>query len=136
MPTPHARLSLVAVLALSACATAPKAPEDAIGNAANAVASAEDQRASDYASAEMHSAHQKLDAARALARQASPDKDDPNATKARWLAEEASADAALAEAKAREVRTLGVLRQLQGAAPPPVPTPVPAPAASTPANGN
>lgn len=132
MPTPYARLSLLAALALSACATVPKPPEDALGNAANAIASAEDQRASDYASAEMRSAHQKLEAARALARQATPDRNDPSATKARWLAEEASADAALAEAKARDVRTRSVLRQLQEASP----APPPAPGADAPANGN
>ena len=127
MKTPLAvrQLPMITVLALCACATAPKPPEDALRNAANAVASAEDARASDYAAPEMRSAHEKLRAAQALAQQATPDQGDPNATKARWLAEEASADAALAEAKAREVRTQSVVRDLQSkaAAPPPPPSP-------------
>jgi len=127
MKTPLAvrQLPMIAALALCACAAAPRAPDDALRNATNAVASAEDARASDYAAPEMRSAHEKLNAARVLAQQATPDKDNPNAIKARWLAEEASADAALAEAKARDVRTQSVVRELQGntAAPPPAAAP-------------
>ncbi len=112
MKTSHAvrRLSAIAALALCACATEPKPPSDALRDSANAIASAEDARAADYAAPEMRSAHEKLAAARALAQQATPDKNDSNSMKARWLAEEASADAALAEAKARNVRTQSVLR--------------------------
>ena len=126
------RLSAIAVLALCACASAPKPPADALRDATNAVAGAEDARAADYAAPEMRSAHEKLAAARVLAQQTTPDRNDPNATKARWLAEEASADAALAEAKARNVRTRSVVRNLQGrsAVPPPPEPPSPAPSAA------
>ena len=130
------RLSAIAALALCACASAPKPPADALRDATNAVAGAEDARAADYAAPEMRSAHEKLAAARVLAQQAT-DRNDPNATKARWLAEEASADAALAEAKARNVRTRSVVRDLQGrsAVPPPPAPPSPAPSAAPSANG-
>lgn len=137
------RLSVIATLALCACATAPKSPAGALRAAANDVANAEDARAADYASVEMRSAHEKLNAARALARQVNPDnKDDPRRLQVLWLAEEASADADLAVAKARNVRTSSVVRALQGdtspppstltpppqvAAPVPAPVPVPAP---------
>jgi hypothetical protein len=107
------RLSAIAGLALCGCATTPKTATEAIRNANNAVINAEDARAADYASAEMHSAHEKLNAARALAAQITPDPNDPNRTKARWLAEEAAADAELADAKARKVRTQSVVRSLQ-----------------------
>jgi len=146
MKTPHAvqRLSMIGALALCACATAPKPPGDAIRDATNAIAGAEDARAADYAAPEMRSAHEKLASARVLAQQTTADKNDPNALKARWLAEEASADAALAEAKARNVRTQSVVRQLQGnvappsppaASPPPPAAPAADPSAVPPANG-
>lgn len=109
------RLSAIAGLALCGCATTPKTATEAIRNANNAVINAEDARAADYAAAEMHSAHEKLNAARALAAQITPDPNDPNRTKARWLAEEAAADAELADAKARKVRTQSVVRSLQPA---------------------
>jgi hypothetical protein len=123
------RLCIIAALALFGCATAPKPTANVIRTAANAVAAADDARAADYDAEDMHSARQKLDAARALARQAGQDPSDPNAVKARWLAEEASADAALAEAKASNVRAQSVLRSLQGA---PAATDVPTGPAVTP----
>jgi hypothetical protein len=131
------RLSVIAALVLCACTTAPKSPAGALRAATNDVANAEDARAADYASVEMRSAHEKLNAARALARQVNPDnKDDPRRVQVLWLAEEASADADLAVAKARNVRTSSVVRALQGdtspppstlAPPPQVAVPVPAP---------
>lgn len=153
------RLSAIAGLALCGCATTPKTATEAIRNASNAVVNAEDARAADYAAAEMRSAHEKLNAARALAAQISSDPNDPNRTKARWLAEEAAADAELADAKARKVRTQSVVRSLQPApsapimppasdlpvapppsvdlpapdAPAPAPEPAPAPAPVAPA---
>lgn len=139
------RLSVIATLALCACAAAPKSPAGALREATNDVANAEDARAADYAAVEMRSAHEKLNAARVLARQVAPDnKDDPRRLQVLWLAEEASADADLAVAKARNVRTSSVVRAMQGdtspppttlapppqiTAPPPAPVPVPVPEA-------
>jgi hypothetical protein len=102
-----------AALLLGACASAPPPLADPVGAAADAVLSAEDARAADYAPAEMRSAHEKLKAARALSAKAGQDPKDPDALKARWLAEEASADAALAEARALNVRTRSAVKQLQ-----------------------
>jgi hypothetical protein len=108
-------LCAIAALALFGCATAPPPLADTLRAADDAVASADDARASDYDSIDMHAAREKLAAARVLAQQ-TQDPKDPNAIKARWLAEEASADAGLAEAKAMDVRAEGVLRQLQNPA--------------------
>ena len=114
MKSHHAvqRLAAIAVLALCGCAAEPKPPDNAIAAATNAIAGAEDARAADYAPAEMHAAREKLSAARALSRQAADPK-DPNAIKARWLAEEASADAGLAEARALDTRMQSVSREMQ-----------------------
>ena len=124
------RLSVIATLALCACAAAPKSPAGALRTASNDVANAEDARAADYAAVEMRSAHEKLNAARVLARQVTPDKDDPRRLQVLWLAEEASADADLAVAKARNVRTSSVVRAMQGDTSPP-PTTLPPPAQVT-----
>jgi hypothetical protein len=111
------RFSVIAVLALCGCASAPTPPGNPVEAAANAVARAEDARASDYAPEEMRVAHEKLRAAQALSRQEASSQKNPNAVKARWLAEEASADAALAEAKAQDIRDQSVLREMQHTAP-------------------
>ena len=128
-PSHAARLlCLGALLALAACATTPQPSNDAIRNAGNAVAQAEDARAADYAPQEMREAREKLQAANELARQARNDKSDATALKARWIADEASADAKLAEARAQSVRMTGLLRQRQRETnPPPAPPPMPAP---------
>lgn len=107
-------LSMAAALALCACASEPKPPAEALRAANNAVAEAEDARASDYAPQEMRSARDKLQAARALSRQAGSDAKSPDAQKARWLAEEASADAALAQARAQNLRAQARLRERRG----------------------
>jgi hypothetical protein len=119
------RLAAMSVLALCGCAGAPPAPDHSVAEAGQAVASAEDARAADYAPDEMHAAHEKLKEARALARQSAADPKDPNAVKARRLAEEAAADAELAKAKALNTRMQSVLRQMQQT-----------PAVPPPANGN
>ncbi len=127
------RLSVIAALVLCACTTAPKSPAGALRAATNDVANAEDARAADYASVEMRSAHEKLNAARVLARQVNPDnKDDPRRVQVLWLAEEASADADLAVAKARNVRTSSVVRALQGDTSPPPSTLAPPPQVAVP----
>lgn len=128
-PSHAARLlCLGAVLALGACASGPQPSTDAIRNAGNAVAQAEDARAADYAPQEMRTARDKLQAANELARQARNDKSEAIALKARWIADEATADAKLAEARAQSVRMSGLLRQRQrelNPAPTPMPTPDP-----------
>ena len=120
-------LCAVAALTLCACAAAPALPPHPLETAANAIADAEAARAADYAPAEMRTAREKLEAARALLRLATPGLADPNAAKERWLAEEASADAALAEARAQDIRTQSAVRELQAApvAPPPADAPAP-----------
>ncbi len=128
-PSHAARLlCLGAVLALGACASVPQPSNEAIRNAGNAVAEAEDARAADYAPQEMREAREKLQAASELARQARNDKSEAAALKARWIADEASADARLAEARAQSVRMSGLLRQRQRELnPPPPPAPMPTP---------
>lgn len=121
-------LCLGAALALSACASVPQPSVDALRNAGNTLAQAEDARAADYAPEEMRAAREKLRAATELARQARNDNSNATAVRARWLADEALADAKLAEARAQSVRMTGLLRQRQRElAPPPPPEPMPTP---------
>ncbi|HZR38029.1 MAG TPA: DUF4398 domain-containing protein [Nevskia sp.] len=116
------RLCLGAALALCACATVPQPSNDAIRDAGNLVAQAEDARASDYAPQEMRAAREKLQAALELSRQARNSNDSAGLVRSRWLAEEAAADARLAEARAQASRMQGLLRARQRELGPP-PTP-------------
>jgi hypothetical protein len=109
-------LSAAAALALVACAATPATPDDPFKAADTDIEQAEYARAADYASPEMHSAREKLSAARQMEQKAEQDKNDPaEKRQAVWLAQEADADAELAEAKAADVRAQGALRQLQAA---------------------
>jgi uncharacterized protein YkwD len=104
-------LSAAAALALGACASAPAKPADPFKAAASSIEQAEYARASDYASPEMRSAHDKLNAARLLAQKATQDNSPQEKQQAEWLAEEASSDAELAQAKAADVRAQNALHQ-------------------------
>ncbi|MBV8063827.1 MAG: DUF4398 domain-containing protein [Nevskia sp.] len=131
-------LGACAALALAACASHDPAPAaDAIRKAGDNVAQAEDARASDYAPQEMRAARERLQAALELQRQARNEHSEANLLKARWMAEEASADAKLAEAKSQASRLQGILRSRQreaapAEAPPPEPGVVPPPEGNTP----
>ena len=94
---------------------------DVIRDAGNNVAEAEDARASDYAPKEMREAREKVQAAQELSRKARSEGNAAEMEQARWLAEEASAEAKLAQAKAQNTRMQGLLRDRQR--PPDVPTP-------------
>ena len=110
----------LAASALYGCAAQPR-PDEALRAAAVAVTRADDARAADFAEADMRSAHDKLESARALAQRAAQDGNKKEAGQAGWLADEARADADLAAAKARSIRTRAAVRGLEhatGAAPP------------------
>ena len=108
----------MAALALAACAARPAAPEDPFKTAASDIEQAEYARAADYAAPEMRSARDKLLSARQLAQKAEQDKSAQEKRQAEWLAQEADADAQLAQAKAANVRAQNALRQQQAAPPP------------------
>ena len=81
-----------AVLVISGCASAP-APTEQMAVSKSAIANAVSAGGSEYAAVEMRSAQEKMDRANlAIARE--------DYEHARWLAEEAQADARLAEKKA------------------------------------
>jgi hypothetical protein len=135
------RCGLAAALLLAACSSRQEVPAaEVIRNAGNVVAEAEDARASDYAPKDMRAARDKLVSAQELSRKARNDNNQGEMEQARWLAEEATADAKLAEAKAKNTRMHGLLRDRQRSAPPPpqpageqpIPDVVPAP----PGNGS
>ncbi len=117
------RLGACATLALCACASAPQPSTDAVRDAGNQIAQAEDARASDYAPQEMRAAREKLQAALELSRQARNNNDNAALVRSRWLAEEAAADARLAEARAQASRMNGLLRARQRELAPPAPAP-------------
>jgi hypothetical protein len=107
--------SAAVALALVACAAKPAAPEDPFKTAAADIEQAEYARAADYAAPEMRSAHDKLLGARQLTQKAEQDKNPQEQHQAEWLAQEADADAQLAQAKAANVRAQNALRQMQAA---------------------
>jgi len=138
------QLGLAAVLLLAGCSSHPAQEPvgDAIRDAGNTVAEAEDARASDYAPKEMREAREKIQAAQDLSRKAHNDGSAAELEQARWLAEEAGVEAKLAEAKAQNTRMQGLLRDRQHPAEEPapggeqpLPEPVP-PAAPTPGNAS
>ena len=101
--------ALVALCALAACASRGKSPSDALKEAEAAVARADEAHVGDYDALDLRAARAKLIAARNAAAQ--PDRYDAEAT--RWLAQEASADAEMAVAKARALRAKAVLQEAQ-----------------------
>ncbi len=94
---PYFMLMVCGALVLSACATAPQPPTDALQAADIAVANAHKDRAAEYAPLEMRTAHEKL----AAAHNNGDKPDEQRVTQSRWLADEARADAELASAKTR-----------------------------------
>ncbi|MDR3418566.1 MAG: DUF4398 domain-containing protein [Nevskia sp.] len=107
------RLAAAGACALCGCASTPAPPEAAVRDAAAVISRAEDARSADFAAPEMRSAHEKLEAARELSMRAAQDKNPKEAEQARWLAEEAGADAELAAAKAQDIRMRSAERELQ-----------------------
>ena len=106
--------ALAACCCLVACSAKEVRPPDELVKAADiAVSHADDARVSDYAAAEFRSARDKLAAARDAATKARQENDPKAAEQARWLAEEAIADAQYSEAKAQDERDTGVARGMQ-----------------------
>jgi len=97
------------IFALGACATVPP-PTDALQAADIAIANAEKDKASEFAPAELKSAHDKIASARELV---AKDPTLKNVTQARSLADEAQADAELASARTRSGRAEAVNAELQ-----------------------
>jgi hypothetical protein len=93
-------------LALSACATAPEPPTQALQAAESAIASAEQARVANYASADLRLARDKLAAARTAVR-------SEEMIQARYLAEESRVHADLASAKAEEIKAKAVNDEMQ-----------------------
>ena len=87
-------------LAVTACASIPL-PNDAFQAADTAIASADQDKASEFAPAELSSARTKMAAARAAV---ANDPGEEDVVHARLLADEATADAQLASARARDSR--------------------------------
>ena len=94
------------LLALAACASTPKAPNDALQAAELAITGAEQARVADYASPELGEAREKLLAARAAVEQKKMDL-------ARRLAEQSRVDAELATAKAEMAKAKAVNDEMQ-----------------------
>jgi hypothetical protein len=104
--SPLLAAALAGFLALSGCATTPEPPTQALQAAESAIASAEQARVADYASAELRQAREKLAAARTSAR-------EEDMVKARYLAEESRVHADLASAKAEEIKAKAVNDEMQ-----------------------
>jgi hypothetical protein len=93
-------------LTLTACASTPTAPTQAIQAAELAINTADQARVADYASPELTTARQKLTAARSAV-----DKEDM--VTAKRLAEQSRADAELAAAKAQVAKEKAVNDDMQ-----------------------
>lgn len=89
------------LLALAACASAPKPPTAELQAAEQAIAEAEKAKVADYASPELGEARDKLTAARSAVEQ-------EKMVTARHLAEQSRADAELASAKAEVAKAKAV----------------------------
>lgn len=98
-------LALAAITGLTACASDDK-PEREIGAAQAAISHAESANAPAFAPAELYQARQKLDKAQGALR-----RDDNE--RAKRLADEATVDAQLAQAKAQEEATKRSLEEIQ-----------------------
>lgn len=94
-------IAIAALLLLTACASAPKAPTAALQAAESAIANAEQARVADYASQELTQAREKLNAARGAVQQ-------EQMVLALRLAEQSRVDAELASAKAEQIQAKAV----------------------------
>jgi hypothetical protein len=101
-----AAAAIAGFLALAACATTPEPPTQALQAAESAIASAEQARVADYASAELREAREKLAAARTAVR-------NEEMVRALYLAEESRVHADLASAKAEEIKAKAVNDEMQ-----------------------
>lgn len=99
-------VALVGALAFGACASAPQPPARAMQAAESAIATAEQARVADYASAELTLARQKLTGARQAVR-------NEEMLKAEYLAEESRVHAELASARAEEIKARAVNEEMQ-----------------------
>lgn len=97
---------VAAMLALSACASAPTPPNRALQAAESAITNAERARVADYASTELRLAREKLAAAQAAAR-------NEDMVRAGYLAEEAQVHADLATARAEELKAKAINDEMQ-----------------------
>lgn len=97
----HKAWAAAGLLALGGCATTPEAPTQELQAAELAIASAEQERVADYASADLNQAREKLAAARRAVRDEQP-------VQARYLAEESRVKAVLASAKAEEAKAKAI----------------------------
>ncbi len=103
---------LALAVLLTACASAPtNKPDDALTKAEYAVAQAQQSNAGDNAPKLLYNANQKLDQAKQLAREEDPSEEDYD--KARRLAEEATVDAQLAQARSEAVQAQAQTQQVQ-----------------------
>ena len=96
----------VGALALSACATPPQPPTQALQAAESDISNAEQSRVADYASAELTVAREKLAAARVATR-------NNEMAQAEYLAVESRTHAELAYAQAEEVKAKAVNDEMQ-----------------------
>jgi len=100
--SPLRLITAVAILfSLVACATVPQPPNQELAAAEMAISSADQARAVDYASAELHEARTKLAAARAAVQQ-------EKMILAQQLAEQSRVDAELALAKAQATKAKAI----------------------------
>ncbi|WP_295686470.1 DUF4398 domain-containing protein [uncultured Nevskia sp.] len=101
---------LATALTLSACGSAPLLPNDALQAADIAIATADTEKAAEFAPVELKAARDHLGQARvALAK----DPTEADVINARRLADAAQADAELASARARNARATAVNVELQ-----------------------
>ncbi len=97
-------------LALSACAAAPLLPTESMQAADIAIATADGEKAAEFAPVELNSARDRIGRARVAV---AKDPEEKDVMLARRLANEAQADAELASAKARLARAAAVNTELQ-----------------------
>ena len=98
--------AMAVVLTLGACASAPQAPERELQAAEQAIRSAEQVRAANFASLELREARDKLTAARAAVQQ-------EKMNHAKRLAEESRVNAELASARTAELKAKAVNDEMQ-----------------------
>jgi hypothetical protein len=97
---------LVTLLAISACSSTPLPPERELQAAELAITSAEQARVAEYASPELNEAREKLDAAHVAVQQ-------KNMVLATYLANESTAGAQLASARAEMLKAKEVNDEMQ-----------------------